>query len=119
VTTQVLTAGQLRRQRLALRAQGWRDFVRRFSRRREGVIGVAILAVYTLLALAPVFFVGPLETAVTASGGRLEPPSPTHIFGTDELGRDMLNLTVHGTRISLMIGFLATLVTVSVGVVWG
>jgi peptide/nickel transport system permease protein len=119
VTTQVLTAGQLRRQRLALRAQGWRDFVRRFSRRREGVIGVAILAVYTLLALAPVFFVGPLETAVTASGGRLEPPSPTHIFGTDELGRDMLNLTVHGTRISLMIGFLATLVTVSVGVVLG
>ncbi len=119
MTTQVLTAGQLRRQRLALRAQGWRDFLRRFSRRREGLVGVAILALYTLLALAPVFFVGPLETAVTASGGRLEPPSPTHIFGTDELGRDMLNLTVHGTRISLMIGFLATVVTVSVGVVLG
>jgi peptide/nickel transport system permease protein len=63
--------------------------------------------------------VGPLETAVTATGGRLEPPSTAHILGTDELGRDMLNLTVHGTRISLLIGFLATLVTVSVGVVLG
>jgi peptide/nickel transport system permease protein len=83
------------------------------------MIGVAILVLYTLLALVPDLVVGPLETAVTATGARLEPPSVTHIFGTDELGRDMLNLTVHGTRISLVIGFLATIVTVSVGVVLG
>ena len=38
------------------------------------------------------------------------------MLGTDELGRDMLNLTVHGARISMVIGLLATLVTVVVGV---
>lgn len=114
-----LTAAELRRQRLALRLRGWRELAGRFSRRREGMIGVAILVLYTLLALVPDLVVGPLETAVTATGARLEPPSVTHVFGTDELGRDMLNLTVHGTRISLVIGFLATLVTVSVGVVLG
>ncbi len=119
MTAPVLTSGELRRQRLALRARGWRDFLHHFGRRREGLVGVAILVVYTVLAIAPALFVGPLETAVTATGGRLEPPSPTHILGTDELGRDMLNLTVHGTRVSLLIGFLATFVTVSFGVVLG
>ena len=119
MTAPVLTSGQLRRQRLALRARGWRDFMHRFGRRREGLIGVAILALYTILAIAPALFIGPLETAVTATGGRLEPPGLTHLLGTDEIGRDMLNLTVHGTRISMIIGFLATLVTVSFGVVLG
>jgi peptide/nickel transport system permease protein len=119
VSAPVLTAGELRRQRLALRVRGLRDVTRRFAGRREGVIGVAILLVYAVLAIAPGLVVGPLETAVTASGGRLEPPGATHILGTDELGRDMLNLTVYGSRISLVIGFLATIVTVSVGVVLG
>jgi peptide/nickel transport system permease protein len=36
-------------------------------------------------------------------------------LGTDEIGRDMLNLTVHGTRISMVIGFLATAITVFIG----
>ena len=59
--------------------------------------------------------VGPLQTATTAPGGRLLPPSPGYLFGTDELGRSILNLTVHGARVSMVIGLLATLVTVVVG----
>ena len=55
----------------------------------------------------------------TATGGPLEPPSALHIFGTDELGRDMLNLTVHGARISMVIGLLATLITVFLGALIG
>ena len=51
----------------------------------------------------------------TASGISLEPPSTSHILGTDDLGRDMLNLTIHGARISLTIGLLATVVTVVIG----
>jgi len=119
VSAPILTAGQLRRERLALRARGARDFARRFGRRREGVIGVAILVLYVLLAIAPSFFVGSLETAVTASGGRLEPPGTVHLLGTDEIGRDILNLTVHGARVSMVIGLLATVVTVLLGVVVG
>jgi peptide/nickel transport system permease protein len=95
------------------------DLVKRLLRRPEGLIGVAILAVFVVLSLIPQLISGPLQTAVTATGGRLEPPSGEHFLGTDELGRDMLNLTVHGARISLVIGLLATLVTVAIGVLIG
>jgi peptide/nickel transport system permease protein len=114
-----LTAAELRSQRRRLRVQGMREFVRRFSARREGVVGVAILAFFIVLAIAPQFFVGPLETAVTATGDRLEPPSSTHFLGTDEIGRDILNMTVHGARISMVIGLLATLITVLIGALLG
>ena len=93
--------------------------LRRVLRRRDGLAGVAILTFFTVLALIPDLLVGPLQTAVTATGGRLEPPSPEHWLGTDEIGRDMLNLTVHGTRVSMVIGLLATAITVLLGGVIG
>jgi len=91
----------------------------RLVRRPEGALGVLILAVFGVLAVAPELFVGPLQTAVTAPGTRLSPPSPEFPLGTDELRRDMLNLTVHGARVSMAIGLLATLVTVFIGAVVG
>ena len=119
MTAPALTAGQLRRERLALRAKGARDFSRRFARHREGLVGVAILAFFIIVAIAPGLFVGELETAVTATGSRLGPPSMDHLLGTDEIGRDILNLTIHGASVSMMIGLLATLITVLIGVVIG
>ena len=103
----------------ALRARGFRDFSRKFVRRRDGVVGLAILAFFAILAIAPQLFVGPLETAITATGDGFESPSLTHLLGTDELGRDMLNLTVHGARVSMIIGLLATVITVLVGAAIG
>src|SRR5439155_4209670 len=47
------------------------------------------------------------------------PPSPQHWFGTDELGRDMLARVLWGGRISLLVGVVATLVSLLVGVTWG
>jgi peptide/nickel transport system permease protein len=119
VTTGTLSAGSLRAERWRLRVRGAREFTGRFLRRREAVAGSIILLSFTVLAIAPDVFVGPLQTAVTATGGRLEPPSTEHIFGTDNLGRDVLNRTVHGARISLFIGLLATVVTVVLGVLVG
>ena len=108
-----------RRARWELRLRNARQFGRRYATRRDGVIGAAILLVFAVLAIAPAFFVGPLETVTTASGAPLEPPSLEHLLGTDEVGRDMLNMTVHGARISMVIGLLATLITVSIGAVIG
>lgn len=119
MTTGTLTPGQLRAERWRLRVRGWRESAGRFARRREAVVGALILAFFTVLALFPDFIVGPLQTAVTATGDRLEPPSLAHPLGTDNLGRDMLNRTVHGARISMAIGLLATFVTVAVGVLVG
>ncbi len=102
-----------------LRWRGFRQFAAKFARRRDGVVGFAILAFFTLMAISPYWFVGPLETAITASGTGFEPPSLDHLLGTDELGRDVLNLTVHGARVSMLIGLLATVITVLVGVAIG
>lgn len=102
-----------------MRLRSARGFVRQFGRRRDGVVGIVVLAVFALLALAPSVVVGPLQTATTATGASLEGPTASHLFGTDELGRDMLNLTIHGARISMTIGFLATVITIVVGAVIG
>jgi peptide/nickel transport system permease protein len=96
-----------------------RDFVGRVLGRSDGLVGLAILGGFTILALAPDLFVGPLQTIVTATGKPLEPPSAVHILGTDEVGRDMLNLTIHGARISMIIGLMATLITILIGALIG
>jgi peptide/nickel transport system permease protein len=92
---------------------------RRIVSRPDGLFGLVILAVFTVLAAVPDLLVGPLQTAVTATGGRLQPPSLANPLGTDEIGRDLLNLTIHGTRISMVIGFLATAITIFIGGVIG
>jgi peptide/nickel transport system permease protein len=94
-------------------------FSRRLLGRTDGLVGVAILVFFGLLALFPSLFVGPLENLTTTTGVPLEGPSAEHLFGTDELGRDMLNLTVHGARISMAIGLMATIVTIVIGAVVG
>ncbi|OGO57091.1 MAG: ABC transporter permease [Chloroflexi bacterium RBG_16_72_14] len=93
--------------------------LRQILRRPDGLAGAAILLVFTVLAVIPDILTGPLQTAITATGPRLAPPSVEFPLGTDELGRSMLNLTVHATRISMVIGLLATLVTVLIGAVLG
>jgi peptide/nickel transport system permease protein len=50
---------------------------------------------------------------------RLSPPSATFLFGTDEYGRDVLSRTLYGARLSLAMGFGATLITFVIGVPLG
>jgi len=111
------TGGRTRR--WSTRVVGWRSFLSRLLHRPEGAVGVAIIVFFAVLALAPGVFVGPLETVTNSSGKRLEPPSLQHLLGTDNLGRDVLNLTVHGARISMLIGLLATVVTLVIGALLG
>jgi peptide/nickel transport system permease protein len=114
-----VTPGDLRGARWRLRLRNARDFSRRYGRRTDGVVGAALLVLFAVLALAPQVFVGSLQTVTTATGATLLPPTIAHLFGTDEVGRDMLNLTVHGSRISMVIGLLATLITILLGAVIG
>ena len=73
--------------------------------------------------LAPV--IASYEPNAQSLISRLRPPlgfegaRPGHLLGTDELGRDLLNMTVHGARISMSIGFMATLITIFVGALIG
>jgi peptide/nickel transport system permease protein len=59
---------------------------------------------------------GPNETNLAE---RLEPPSPRHWFGTDELGRDVASRMVHGARISLLVGFAAAAFSLILGALIG
>jgi peptide/nickel transport system permease protein len=108
-----------RGQFLRLRIRSARGFVGQFGRRPAGVAGVLVLAVFAILAIAPGLFVGPLQTVTTATAGRLEPPSLALPLGSDSLGRSILNLTIWGTRVSMIIGLLATIVTVVLGALVG
>ena len=101
------------------RLRGARQAFGQLVRRPSAAVGLLIMLVFTVAALIPSVLVGPLETAVTATGPRLEGPATAYPLGTDELGRSILNLTVHATRISMVIGLLATIVTVFVGAVVG
>jgi peptide/nickel transport system permease protein len=119
VTASEAVVQEVRNQRLRLLAGNARTFLRRYATRSDGVVGLAILLVFAALAIKPELFVGPLETATRATGHAFDPPSSAHIFGADELGRDVLNRTVHGARISMTIGLMATLITVVVGTLVG
>jgi oligopeptide transport system permease protein len=55
----------------------------------------------------------------TSGNVRYEPSQQRHFFGTDSLGRDLLTRVLIGGRISLAVGFAATIVSVVIGVVWG
>jgi len=72
----------------------------RLLRHRAGVAGVAITTLFLVLSVAGPALVSeqPLQTNFRAI---LKPPSWTHWFGTDELGRDVLSRVVHGARTSL------------------
>jgi peptide/nickel transport system permease protein len=96
-----------------------RSFLGQVLRRNDGRFGVLILVLFTVLALFPDLFVGKLETATTATGQSLQPPGGGYLFGTDELGRDVFNMTVHGARISMAIGLMATMITVLFGALLG
>jgi len=50
---------------------------------------------------------------------KLQPPSAIHLFGTDELGRDVLSQMIHGARVSLLVGFVAVAIYVVIGIILG
>lgn len=78
-------------------------------------LGLLILAVFILMALFPHLFTAydPLEQNVRV---RLQGPSSEHIFGTDEIGRDIYSRVVYGTRTSVFTSVVAVLVSVGFGV---
>jgi peptide/nickel transport system permease protein len=119
VSTAAVAVRRVRSERWRLAGRRARTFAGRFIRRSDGTVGLLILLTFAVLAAFPELFVGKLETAVSASGARLAGPAAGHVLGTDELGRDMLNLTIHGARISMAIGLMATLITIVVGAVVG
>lgn len=91
-----------------------------FSRNRLACVGLAFLLILGLAALfAPVVAPYDPNAINLMPEGVLQPPSPAHWFGTDELGRDGFSRALFGARISLAVGFIATAVAITLGVLIG
>jgi peptide/nickel transport system permease protein len=78
-------------------------------------LNVVALGLIALFALCAVFapLLAPYDPLEQALGSRLQPPSPQHWLGTDQLGRDITSRLLYGARISLLIG---TVVVASAGI---
>jgi peptide/nickel transport system permease protein len=86
------------------------------------LIGLGIIIADLLLAvfaqyIAP--YPGEGRGDVVDIQNRMQPPSMTHLFGTDEVGRDILSRIIFGSRISLMLGIGIISIGASIGVILG
>ena len=97
----------------------WSDAWARLRRNRVAVAaGVFLVAMSALATLAP-WLPGLPDPALQDLAKGASPPAWAHVFGTDELGRDLFARVLHGGRISLLVGLVGTLVSLLIGVTWG
>jgi peptide/nickel transport system permease protein len=112
-----LSARQITRRR---RGQALRRTWAEFRRHRSGLVGLAVLAIFFLLAVLAPLVVDPEGLKVTrATGGVLESPSREFPLGTDDNGRSVLTLLIFGARVSLFVGLLATAISMVIGTLMG
>lgn len=94
-------------------------FWRRFRRHKMALFGVVLLAALILYSFGGTLFYSEAYANATNTAMRLNPPSAEHPFGTDTIGRDILARTIYGGQISLIIGLLAMLVELVIGITIG
>jgi peptide/nickel transport system permease protein len=108
-----------RRRRRDARRRIWRQF----RTDKMGMAGLLILAFFIFIAVFAPLLVSKcyLNPTCPQTGPTLQPPTADYPFwfGTDDLGRPVLALTVWGARISLLVGLAATLMTVFLGTLIG
>lgn len=84
---------------------------------------MAMISLFILIGITILSFIGPSISPYAYDQQNLdrvfEGPGKDHIFGTDNLGRDLFARTTYGGRISLAVGLLATLVSLVIGVSYG
>ncbi len=96
---------------------GLRAFWGAYRRNRLGLIGAAMLAVAIVIAvlaeaIAPY---DPYASIQVSIGDIYAPPSPDHWLGTDDGGKDVLSAFLFGSRVSLIVGFAASLISLVIG----
>ena len=90
----------------------------RFRRHKLAMLGIVLFGIiFILSAFAPVF--DRYEPNKLNLKAKFQAPSAEHFLGTDRVGRDIWSRTLHGGRISLLVGFSAALVAMSIGVILG
>lgn len=98
----------------------FRQTWKQLKKNKAAMAGLVIIAVFVLLALCA-DLIADYDTVVIAQNieQRLQPPSSQHWFGTDNYGRDIFARVIHGSRMSLTIGVVSTVVSVLCGGILG
>ena len=98
---------------------GVREKLRRMARQNKLAAFSAVLIALVLLLAVFAPLIAPYGEAEQDVLARLQPPSAAHWFGTDELGRDVLSRILYGSRLSLAIGILPSVISLVIGIVLG
>lgn len=92
-----------------------------FLRLMADPMGATGVVLVTLLILSAVFanILSPFDPAAINVPAKLQPPSWTHLLGTDQLGRDVLSRALYGGRIALSVALISTALAVGLGIILG
>ncbi len=85
---------------------------------KQLVIGIIIVSILIFTALFAKF-ISPYDPIQQDLTNRLQPPSLKHLFGTDELGRDVFSRMIFSTRVSLSVGIIAVSIATVIGTILG
>lgn len=89
--------------------------LQRLKRRRGAMLGLGVVVFFVVIAiLAPT--IAPHDPLQTSWSDVRKPPSATHLFGTDEIGRDVASRVIWGARASLLAGLVSVCISLSLGV---
>jgi len=105
--------------RWELRWRKLREFFSILVHNKMALTGTIILIFFTLMALFGPFFYSYDPLKIGAVQDVLRPPSAGHLLGTDDMGRDVLANIVVGTRMSMLVGVLATVLSMVIGTIIG
>ena len=95
-----------------------RLFWRRFKKNILGISGgIIVLLLFFVAISAP--YTSPYDPHEIDVKSSLQPPSKDHLLGTDQLGRDVLSRMIWGSRISLLVGFVAVGIATVIGIFFG
>jgi len=89
--------------------------LRRLWRRRGAMVGLAVIVFFVAIALAAPW-ISPHDPLATSWSAVRKAPSAEHVFGTDEIGRDVLSRVIWGARASLLAGVISVTISLLVGV---
>lgn len=93
-----------------------KDFWKRFSRNKGAVIGVLVLAAVVALSIAAPFLFPKSPWAMVQRPFIAPFTMDRFVLGTDPMGRDLAAGLAHGARVSLLIGFVSTVVSLLIGI---
>lgn len=117
--------------KLNVRGRGpWQEAWGRFLRNKASIIGLGIVLFFLLLTIFA-SLLAPHSPLQLHSGKSFLPPAwveksntnktgdPEYLLGTDTLGRDVLSRVIYGSRVSMMVGFVPTVIIILVGTLVG